>query len=244
MKKLSAFSNRNIKELIRDPLTIVFMIFLPLFVFLIMIYLTNALQIPNPAFSLSSFTPATIVFSFSFTTLFSSMLISKDIKSSFLTRLLASPLTASNYIIGYIVPMLLLSFIQTIILFITSIIAGLNLSIGVLYAIICTIPVSLIFSSLGLLIGSFFSEKQSLLIANIIIQVNAFTSGMWFDLNLIGGAYKTISYILPFAHSSDLLNKILNGNYNDIWINLVVVFAYATVFTVLAIFAFRKKMKN
>lgn len=244
MKKLSAFSNRNIKELIRDPLTVVFMIFLPLFVFLIMIYLTNALQIPNSAFSLSSFTPATIVFSFSFTTLFSSMLISKDIKSSFLTRLLASPLTASNYIIGYIVPMLLLSFIQTIILFITSIIAGLNLSIGVLYAIICTIPVSLIFSSLGLLIGSLFSEKQSLLIANIIIQVNAFTSGMWFDLNLIGGAYKTISYILPFAHCSDLINKILNGNYNEIWINLIIVFAYAIVFTVLAIFAFKKKMKN
>lgn len=244
MKRMLAFTKRNLKELIRDPLTLAFMVILPLFIFLLMIFLANKMNIPNTNFQIQNFLPSTIIFSFSFITLFSAMLISKDRASSFLTRLLSSPLKARDYIIGYTIPLALLALIPNLILIITSVAMGLQITVYLLLAILATIPVSLIFSGLGLLLGSLLSEKPSLLLSNILIQVNAFTSGMWFDLNAIGGGYKIISYILPFSHCVDLVKGLLNNNFDGLWINFVVVIAYALVINILAIFAFRHKMKH
>ncbi len=244
MRKSLVFTKRNFKELIRDPLTTVFMIILPLFVFLIMSFLVKKMEIPNSSFEIKNFLPSTIIFSFSFITLFSAMLISKDRASSFLTRLLSSPLRAGSYILGYTIPLTILALIPNLILILVSIAMGLKVTIFLLFAVLITIPISLIFSGLGLMLGSMLSEKQSLILSNVLIQINAFTSGMWFDLNMIGGAYKTISYILPFAHCVDLIKGVLNNNLVGLWINLVVVLVYAVVINILAIFAFRYKMKH
>ena len=66
MYKTFVFAKRNFKELARDVLTLVFTILLPVAIFLIMLFLTKQLDIPNSAFEIQNFTPATIIFSFSF----------------------------------------------------------------------------------------------------------------------------------------------------------------------------------
>lgn len=105
---------------------------------------------------------------------------------------------------------------------------------------LATIPISIIFSSLGLILGSVLSDKQASAITSIIIQVSAFTSGMWFDLNMIGGAFKTISYILPFAHCADLLKYLLAGDFGAALIPFLVVIAYMIFLTLLSIILFKK----
>lgn len=240
MYKTLIFAKRNFKELSRDLLTLIFTILLPVAIFLIMLFLTNQINIPNSAFEIQNFTPATIIFSFSFLTLFTAMLVAKDRSTAFLTRLMVTPLKASNYILGYTLPIIAIALIQNITLFIIALLFGLNLTFNIFLVILATIPVSIIFSSLGLMLGSVLSDKQASGVTSLIIQVVAFTSGMWFDLNMVGGAFKTISYILPFAHSVDLLKYLLAGNYSEIWIPLIVVLGYMIVFTILAILLFKK----
>ena len=240
MNKSLIFAKRNLKELYRDILTLVFTILLPLAIFLIMMFLTSQIEIPNSAFDLKNFTPATIIFAFSFLTLFSSMLLAKDKSTAFLTRLLVSPMKASNFILGYTLPIILISLIQNILLFSAALLLGLNFTFNIFIVILATIPVSILFSSLGLMLGAVLSDKQASGITSIVIQIVAFTSGMWFDLNMIGGAFKFVSYLLPFAHTVNLLKYLLVGNFSNALIPLVVMVIYSLTFTLLAIFLFKK----
>lgn len=240
MYKTLVFAKRNFKELERDFSTLVFTILLPVAIFLIMLFLTAQLDIPNTAFEIQNFTPATIIFSFSFLTLFTSMLVAKDRSTAFLTRLLVSPLKASDYIIGYMLPILAISLVQNIILFAIALMFGLTFTWNIFLVILATIPLSIIFSSMGLALGSVLNDKQASGVTSLLIQVVAFTSGMWFDLNMVGGTFKTISYILPFAHSVDLLKYLLIGDFSKVLVPLIVVLAYMIIFTILAIFLFKK----
>lgn len=76
------FANRNLKEIIRDPLSIIFAILLPLF----LLFIFQQFEIPNEVYQIENFTPGIVVFSFSFITLFTAMLVAKDRGTSLLTR--------------------------------------------------------------------------------------------------------------------------------------------------------------
>ena len=92
------FAKRNFKELIRDPLSLIFEILLPIF----LLFIFQQFNIPGESYKLENFNPGIIVFGFSFVTLFTATLVSKDRSSSFLIRLGTSPMKSSDYILGYI----------------------------------------------------------------------------------------------------------------------------------------------
>lgn len=240
MYRTLTFAKRNFKEFSRDVLTLVFTILLPVVIFLIMLFLTKQIDIPNTAFEIQNFTPATIIFAFSFLTMFTSMLVAKDRSTAFLTRLLVSPLRARDYILGYTLPIIAISLIQNIILFAIALLFGLPFSFNIFLVILATIPISIVFSSLGLALGSVLSDKQATGVTSVIIQIAALTSGMWFDLNMIGGVYETVSYVLPFAHCVDLLRCLLVGDYSQILLPSIMVIIYMIAFTLLAILLFKK----
>jgi ABC-2 type transport system permease protein len=243
MKRIWVYANRNLKELMSDHLSLVFTIGLPLFLVIFMTTLNQRLAL-NQAFLPENFVPATIIFSFAFLSMFCGMLVAKDRTSSFLTRMFVSPLKSHHYILGYMIPMLMIAMIQCIILYITGLFIGLNLSIHVIISMPFLIIVSLLFISLGILFGSLFNDSQVGPVASILIQVVAFLSGMWFSLDMVGGAFKTIGYMLPFAHSVDLIRNILLGEYHQIASHLIIVFIYGLFATILAVIVFKRKMRN
>ena len=63
-------------------------------------------------------------------------------------------------------------------------------------------------------------------------------------MDLVGGIFKTICYLLPFAHANDAVKAALAGEYSHIIPHLLWVSGYAVVLIVPAIFIFRKKMKG
>lgn len=241
--KTIVYSKRNFKELLNDPINLAFTIGLPVFLIIFMVIFNKSLQF-NESFNVENFVPSTIIFSFTFLTMFSGMLIAKDRTSEFLSRMYVSPLKAHNYILGYALPMLVVAFIQILILYAIGFILGLNFTLNILASIPFLLLISLIFIGLGLVFGSLLKDSVVGGVSSIIIQVVAFTSGMWFSLDLIGGAFKIISYILPFSHSVDLVKSIVSGNYNDILVSTLVVLAYTLIMVILSIIIFKKKMKQ
>ena len=83
--RMLTFAKRNAKEILRDPLTLVFGLGFPL----VLILLLSAIQanIPVPLFEIEHLAPGITVFGLSFMTLFSATLIAKDRGSAFLQRL-------------------------------------------------------------------------------------------------------------------------------------------------------------
>src|SRR5690554_2321656 len=114
----------------------------------------------NEVFIINNLAPGVAVFGLSFISLFSGILVAKDRTSSFLMRLFASPLRASDYIIGYTLPLLPIAIVQSIVCFVFSIFLGLPFNLNTLLTIVILIPTSVIFIGIGLLSGSLLNEKQ------------------------------------------------------------------------------------
>ncbi len=237
------FANRNFKEILRDPLTSVFSLGFPV----VLLLLLSAIQanIPVPLFEIESLAPGVAVFGLSFMSLFSATLVARDRESAFLRRLYTTPLKASDFIVGYMLPILPLSLGQCVICFLLSFALGLSPSLYILYAIVFIIPVSLLFIGIGLLCGSLLGVKQvGGICGALMTNVTAFLSGVWFDLELVGGTFKKIAYALPFAHAVELQRKIVAGNITDIFTNLAVVLGYAAVIIIIACVVFLRQMKK
>jgi len=242
MKRTLAFSKRCTKELLRDPLSLIFGVGLPL----VLLFLMNALRrsTGQDIFPIADFAPATAVFAQTFLSMFSGLLIAQDRGSAYLARLYASPLTAKDFILGYSLPLLPLALAQGAICLGASLMLGLSFSINLLWALLCMIPVSVLFIALGLLLGCLLKETQVGGIGSALVQVMAFTSGMWFDIRLIGGAFFAISRCLPFMYSVDLIRNAMSGSFSALPLNLAVVCAWSLALLALAVFVFRRRMKS
>ena len=240
---LSAFTSRNRKEIIRDPLNLAFGIGFPLVVLLLL----SAIQanIPVDLFNIEKLAPGIAVFGLSFISLFSGMLIAKDRSTSFLMRLFASPLSSSNFILGYTLPLIPMAIAQSAICFIAAFVLGMLVTVNVLLAMVVLIPAALLFIGIGLLAGSLLNDKQvGGICGALLTNLSAWLSGTWFDLNLVGGAFKTIAYALPFVHAVNAAKAALAGNFSAIFPDLWWVIGYAVVIIALAIFAFKRKMNS
>mgnify|MGYP003301849096 CR=1 FL=1 len=215
------FAKRNFREIIRDPLSLIFAIILPLF----LLFIFQQFDIPNASYELQNFTPGIVVFGFSFISLFTAMLISKDRTTSLLIRLGISPMKPIEYILGYMLSIIPIIIIQNTLFFILAIILGLSFSINIIWAILISIVIAILFIAIGIIIGSLFSEKASSGISSIIVQLVCFTSGMYFPKESIGKAFGVICEILPFESCLNIIKGVLNNNLEIISTRNIVIFS-------------------
>ncbi len=238
-----AFASRNLKEMMRDPLNLVFGVGFPLIILLLL----SAIQanIPVSLFEIDRLTPGIAVFGLSFISLFSGTLIAKDRSTSFLMRLFASPLSASDFILGYTLPLLPIAVLQSILCFIAALFLGLPLTANILVALVVLIPAALLFIGIGLLAGSVLNDKQvGGVCGALLTNVSAWLSGTWFELDLVGGAFQAVAYALPFAHAVDATRAALAGDYASIFPHLWWVLGYALIVLVIAVIVFKNKMNS
>lgn len=241
--KWRALAARTAKEILRDPLNIGFGLGFPL----VLILLLSAIQakIPVSLYEISSLTPAITVFGLSFMSLFSATLLARDRESALLQRLYTTPLRASDFILGYLLPMLPLALLQTVVCYLAALPLGLSITPRILSAIVCILPCALLFISLGLLCGSLFGVKQvGGICGALLTNLTAWLSGMCFDLNLVGGAFLKIANLLPFVHAVKLEQGVLSGQTAGLLPHALWVLGYAAVITLLAILCFLRQMKR
>lgn len=241
--RLLTFSGRTAKEILRDPLNLGFGLGFPL----VLLLLLSAIQanISVSLFEIESLTPGITVFGLSFMTLFSATLIAKDRESALLQRLYSTPLTATDFIFGYVLPVLPIGLMQSVICYLAAMILGLPITITILYAIFFILPVALLFIAVGLLCGSVFNTKQvGGICGALFTNLAAWLSGIWFDLNLVGGVFKKIAYALPFVHAVELERAVLNGNWTNVFPHLIWVLGYGLVISGIAVLLFLRQMKR
>jgi ABC-2 type transport system permease protein len=233
------FAKRNFKELIRDPISLIFEIALPIF----LLFIFQQFHLPEDIYKIENFTPGIILFGFSFISLFSSTLIAKDRTTSFLIRLGTSPMKSSDYILGYILSIIPIVMIQDILFFTVAILLGLPFSIHIIYTIIISIIISIFFIALGILIGSLVSERGTGGIGSLIVQLVCFTSGMYFPKEMVGNFFQVICEILPFESSLNIIKGVLNNNLELISIRNIITFVlYFLITIIITIVVFKKKM--
>ena len=241
--RMLTFAKRCTKEILRDPLNLGFGLGFPL----VLILLLSAIQanIPVELFEIAHLTPGIAVFGLSFMTLFSATVIAKDRSSSLLQRLYTTPMTPLDFILGYTLPMIPIALLQSIVCYAVAIILGLPVTLNILPAIAAIIPSALLYISIGLLCGSILTDKQvGGVCGALLTNLSAWLSGIWFDLELVGGTFRDIAYCLPFVHAVELERALLAGQVSQIFPHIWGVLSYGLAILVVAILLFLNQMKQ
>lgn len=241
--RILTFAGRNTKEILRDPINLLFGLGFPL----VLLVLLNAIQsnVPVSLFEIEHLTPGITVFGLSFMTLFSATIIAKDRSSALLQRLYTTPLKASDFIAAYTLPLIPIAVLQSVVCYAASLILGMEPDVNIIYAILFIIPVAVFFIALGLLCGSLFTDKQvGGICGALLTNLCAFLSGVWFDLELVGGAFEKIANVLPFIHAVEIERAVLSGDFSGIFPHIWWVVAYAVVTLVFAVLMFLRQMKK
>lgn len=248
MNKTLLFTKRNIVETLRSPASWGFGAVMPLGILIIMQVIMKSIGADAaanvPMFNVDAFTGGTVVFGASFISMLCVLLMSRDISDSFLTRLFVSPMRSSDFIIGYALSMMPLLLLQIILIFLTAMAFGLTLSVNILAAILLAFLSSIMFIALGILFGCLLSAKAAPPVCSVVVQMAALLSGMWIPLDTIGGGLNTFCHVLPFANAYDVIKYAIVGEYGKVWIPLLIVIAYTVAFGLLAVLAFKRRMRN
>ncbi|MDI3235372.1 ABC transporter [Exiguobacterium sp. KRL4] len=168
----------------------------------------------------------------------------RERSSGTLERTLATPLKRSSIVFGYFVGFFLFVTIQTILiqLFIVNV---LNVTqegnyFLLLFVNLLTASVAL---SLGLLLSSFSrTEFQLIQFIPLAIVPQIFFSGL-FDLTDAPTWVEVINRLMPLTYAADALQNIMirGAGFTDIWIDLIVLTGFMTLFVLLNMRALKKQ---
>ncbi|MBO7535732.1 MAG: ABC transporter permease, partial [Bacilli bacterium] len=226
-------------------LSLIFTLGMPLFMEILFYLIFHKL---TPQFEMKYLAPGIVVFAQSFISLFVGLLIAIDRSTSFLTRLYVSNAKSHEFIFSYALSMIPIIFVQSILFFLVGgIIDSSIFGINMVFAILISVVTSFLFIALGILLGSLCNEKAIGGISSIVIAGQSVLSGMWFPIEGLSEGMITFMNVLPFRNATILVQNTMNGindAYNDFLIPLIIVIAYTIVSFVLAILAFKRKMKS
>lgn len=239
---MRAIAVRNAKEMLRDPLTVCFGAGFPL----ILLGMFSLIQknAPVELFEIAYLTPGIVCFGFSFLSLFSALQLSKDRSGALMRRMLASPLTARAYIIGYALPMLPMALAQEIVCFGFAVALGLKFGAEVFFSMLVMLPAAFVYIAIGLICGCMLNDRQvGGVCGAALTNATALLSGAWFDLSMMGKGLNAFAHALPFANAVDAGRAALAGNFADMKLPLLIVCGYALGLCASAggIFAFRMR---
>ena len=241
--RMMTFARRCAREILRDPINLGFGLGFPL----ILLLLLSSIQahVPVSLFEIDTLTPGITVFGLSFMTLFSATLIAKDRESALLQRLYTTPLTGFDFILGYMLPLLPIAVGQTAICYLFAIPLGLTVSVNIVCAVIGIVPMAVCNIALGLLCGSVLGVKQvGGVCGALLTNLSAWLSGVWFDLELVGGAFERMAYALPFVHAAQMEKALFAGEFGLAASHMLPVALYGILMTAAAAVCFLGQMKR
>lgn len=201
--KCFVLANRNIKEMLRDPLSLVFCIGFPLIMLLIMQLVFTNIDIEIPAnFAIKSYANGICVFGYTFTSMFLAMQITSDKNTAFIRRIEISPINKFTYYFSFFLSALPMILIQTVLFFFVALIFKFPFDGNFPLSIIYLFPSAVFYIVIGILLGCICkNEKQPGPIASVLVSVTGILGGVFMPINLFKGGFYTFVNLLPFSHS-------------------------------------------
>ena len=245
LTRIFILAKRNVKEILRDPLSLIFTLGLPLVMEVLFYLIFHDL---TSQFEMKYLAPGIVVFAQSFLSLFVGLLLALDKSSQFLTRLYVSKAKSYEFILGYALSLLPIILVQSVLFFLVGgIIDSSIFSIQMIYSILISIVTSLFYIGVGLLLGSICNEKSIGGVSSIVIAGQSILSGMWFPIEGLNEGMIKLMNALPFRNATQLVQNALNGindGFKDFILPLIIVLSYTLIVFVIAIIVFKNKMKS
>ena len=244
LRRIAILAKRNLCEIVREPLSLVFMLAMPLLMEVLFFYLFHT---QTQQFTMAYLAPGIVVFAQAFSALFVGLLLATDRTSTFLTRLYVSKARAYEFIAGYAAALVPVVLVQSVLFFVVGgFIDNSLFGIGMLWGILLSLVTSVLYIGIGILLGSLCNEKAVGGVASIVITGQSILSGMWFPTQGLSPVLLVIMKCLPFKNATLAVQNALLGDFGFAAMGqpVLVVLAYAVAIFALAIVVFHHKMRT
>ena len=235
MKQLIALVKRNVKEALRDPLTIIFCVAFPVLMLVFMqIIFTNMEFVPEN-FQIKHYAAGICVFGYTFTALFTAMNIAGDKNTSFIKRITISPIKKFTYLFSFTLSGLPIALCQTFLFYLIALLFGLPFDGNWLLSILYLLPSAILYLSIGTLVGVICKhEKQTGPISSIIISITGMLGGVFMPLSSFESGFATFVNALPFSHSVSIASELHSVGAGCFFPHVFFVLGYALLFWALS----------
>lgn len=230
MKSLFALTKRNVKETLRDPLSIVFCLCFPVLMLILMQIIFSGFEYIPDNFKIENYASGICVFGYTFIAMFVSLQIASDKNTSFIKRLNIAPIKKISYYLSFVCSSLPLAIIQTILFFIIALILKFPFDINLLISILYLIPSALFYIFLGIMIGTICSnEKQTGPISSIFISLVGIFGGIFMPISAVSEGLSTFINILPFSHTVMISSEVQTLGVKAIYPHILYILGYTLV---------------
>jgi ABC-2 type transport system permease protein len=235
-------AKRNVKEVIRDPLSLGIAVALPLVLLLTLQALGGD---DTPFLTPTLLTPGIVLFGFVMVMFSSAMILARDRETSLLARLLTTPLRSSDFVSGYSLPYLLVAIVQAAVLLAVGAMLGLDSAGSVVLVALVLVLMAVFYVALGMVLGALLTVAQTSGAYAVVLILTIF-GGAWFDLEEIGGVFLTIGDVLPFKHALDATRTVMadGAGLGDIAGDLYWISGYTIGAVALAVVTFQRRMRE
>lgn len=162
-------------------------------------------------------------------------------------RLLVSPITRLEIILGYMLGFSVFAIIQSMIILLFAIFV-LNVKImGDVYSVVALqLIITMVSVNLGIFCSSFAkNELQAVQFIPLLILPQVFLDGMIWPVSTLPNYLQVFSYILPLTYANDALQNIMVRGYGlgDVWMDIVILLAFAVVMVALSALSLNKRLQ-
>ena len=252
MNGLFPFARRTYKEFLRDPFSLIFGAFFPVVLMIVLQILGKTLEGNGmgliDCYRIDKLMIGISIYSFAFTSFYAGCRISKDKNDCFMQRFYQSHMELEDYIMGYILPLLLITFMQSVMCMITAFLLDLILGLDILsfgfnyiLLLLMMLPLELIFICIGIMLGMSFKAKHSIYIFAFIIILTILASNIFFNVESLGKGFEIFCNILPFYPTYTGLNCLING-FTEAFPYYFITIGYTFVLLILTVVIFKVKM--
>ena len=192
------------------------------------------------------FAPGVICFAIMMVTIIITILIFiNERRQGTLQRLLTSPASETEIVLGYALAFAIIGIIQCIVILLTAIlIFGITIIGNVFLALIVVILLAIGHQGLGILLSSGAkNELQAVQFIPLIIFPAILLSGLFWPVESIPSFLQPLSYIIPLKYGIDAERAIMLKGWGigEIWLEIVVLIIFAILTLSLSVILLKKR---
>ena len=242
MKKLLSLTKRNLLEIIRDPLSAIFIIAFPVVMLIFMQLLISGFEFIPVNFQIQNYAPGICVFGYTFTGMFLATNIASDKNNSFIKRIKISPVNYSVYLLSYVLSGFIIVLVQTVLFYAIALIFKLPFNAKLFVSLVYLLPSALFYLSFGVLLGSVCkNEKQSGPISSIMISLTGILGGVFMPITTFTGGFATVINALPFSHTVLIASEVYLVGASCFYPHILYILGYTALLWVVIILSSKRK---
>lgn len=187
------------------------------------------------------------VIAFVFVFMFTGVTFLRERSFGTLERLIVSPITRAEIIVGYMLGFSVFASIQSLIILLFAIFV-LNVKIaGNIYSVVVVqLLLTLAAVNLGIFCSSFAkNELQAIQFIPLLLLPQIFLDGMFWPVSTLPGYLQVLSYIMPLTYANDALQGIMvrGAGLGDVWIDIAVLLGFAILMVALSTLSLNKQLQ-